>query len=82
MRLKKIILTPARFISLCVIIALSTAGLPAKESADASPERQTITGKISDQKGAALPRAVIEIRDLQGNIIAVTQSNSRGDYSL
>jgi outer membrane cobalamin receptor len=51
---------------------------PAQNSSD----HQRISGVIVDPSGAPLPRTLVEIRDMQGKLVAVTQTNSRGEYSL
>jgi outer membrane cobalamin receptor len=35
-----------------------------------------------DPSGAPLPRALVEVRDGQGKLVAATQTNGRGEYSL
>ena len=51
-------------------------------SAQNSSDYQRISGSIVDPSGAPLPRTLVQVRDVQGKVVAATQTNSRGEYSL
>jgi vitamin B12 transporter len=62
---------------IAVLVLISTA-----VSAQNSSEYQKISGSIVDPSGAPLSRTVVEVRDIEGKVVAATQTNSRGEYSL
>ena len=54
----------------------------ADSPAQNAPELQKISGQVLDPSGAPLARTMVEVRDGEGKLVAVTQTNSRGEYSL
>ncbi len=47
-----------------------------------SIELQRISGRVEDSSGASLPRTLIQVRNAQKEIVASTQTNERGEFSL
>ena len=43
--------------------------------------RATLTGTVTDQQGAVVPRAAISVRNLETNATAATVSNESGVYT-
>jgi vitamin B12 transporter len=82
MRISGSIASRAALIAICIGIMISINTLWANSSAEETSARRTVSGKVLDPKGAALPRTLIEVRDGQGQTVATTQTNGRGEYSL
>ena len=55
---------------------LLTAGLAAQEF------RATITGRVSDSTDAAVPRANLQIRNIETNDVTTAVSSAQGDYTV
>src|SRR5438876_11856759 len=59
----------------------SDSAVPNPKSAIRNPKStQKITGRVEDETGAVLPRALVEIRDREGKVLAKTHTNGRGEF--
>ncbi len=47
-----------------------------------SNELRTISGRVEDSSGAALPRTLIQVRSSEGPLIESLHTNNRGEFSL
>ncbi len=66
---------------LVVMLAWSAPGLP-RPSRAGGQTGVRVTGTVSDQSGAVLPRAAVDVHDNSGKIVARVQTNSRGEFVL
>ena len=71
-------------------LQISDSTFPNPQSAIRNPQSeirnpkstQRITGRVEDESGAALPRALVEAHDPKGKVLAKTRTNSRGEFVL
>src|SRR5207247_2672756 len=71
-------------------LQISDSTFPNPQSAIRNPQSeirnpkstQRITGRVEDESGAALPRALVEVHDPKGKVLAKTRTNSRGEFVL
>ena len=68
--------------SLLVCAALLACETAFSQSARADTEMRKVTGTITDQSGAPLPRTLVQVWDSEGKLIDSTQTNSRGEFLL
>ncbi len=73
-----------RLCSTALLAVLLAAGIVSAQPTSGSPaqEAKRVAGTVSDQKGAPLPRTLIQVRDSSGRLVTSTQSNSRGEFLL
>jgi vitamin B12 transporter len=68
------------------LMALVVFPPAARASAEAagpnSGDAHRVTGKVSDQSGAPLPRTLVEILDREGLLAASTLTNARGSFAV
>ncbi len=64
------------FVFLCTVPGI------AGTNQEAIPGTQRVTGAVTDQSGAALPRASVEVRSQTGRLVVQVQTNERGDFIL
>ena len=62
--------------------ALVIAVLLAISPAIVAQETARVSGSVCDQKGAPLPRTQVEVRDMDGRVVASALTNVRGEFSL
>src|SRR2546429_35666 len=70
-------------LSLCMPILLAAAMVCAvviSPRALAQTESATVTGRVTDQTGAVVPNAEIEIKNTDTNLSQVTKTNGDGVY--
>ena len=68
-----------RFVSLlfvCILIGASSGTLLAQEF------RATLTGRVTDPSGAAVPNVTVTVRNIQTNETATAVSNEEGNYTI
>ncbi len=77
-----------RFLSpiICLLVLSMFFAVPgfgyAAEKQDTAQAAQRVTGRVSDQTGAALPRAAVTVRDKSGKVAVQLQTNARGEFAL
>ena len=67
---------------LAAVLGLAAGQLPAQNLTPATAELKAISGRVTDQSGSPLPRVLVEIRNESGRLVASTQTNGRGEFSL
>ncbi len=71
--------------ALLLIVVLMLAG-PRAGFSQTSPagtaRTHRVTVRVSDQSGAALPRATVQVRDRSGKLVADMRTNGRGEFVL
>ena len=64
------------------IIAIVCLLVVAGAAAFAQSDRGTITGSVTDQAGAVIPNAAIEVKNINTAAVYQTQSSSTGNYTF
>jgi trimeric autotransporter adhesin len=64
------------------ILLVLLVGLVAVGTASAQVRNSTITGTVTDQSGAVVPRAMVTVTNQLTNEAVKTQSGAAGDYSI
>ncbi|HYK90630.1 MAG TPA: TonB-dependent receptor [Acidobacteriota bacterium] len=72
------------YLSCCLLFLAVVLGRATcyPQAAKHAAEAVRITGDVRDQSGAALPRTLVQVRDSEGRLVAATQTNSRGGFTL
>ena len=82
MRFKKPILLPSIFTALFFAEVFVPCVGGFTSASQNSVEIRTISGRVEDSSGALLPRALIQVHSVQGEVVATTYTNNRGEFSL
>jgi|WetSurMetagenome_2_1015567.scaffolds.fasta_scaffold04534_4 vitamin B12 transporter len=69
------------FIVLFAVLCAS-GQLLARDDMPTSKELKKISGRTTDRNGASLPRVLVDVRNEPGRLVASTQTNGRGEFSL
>jgi vitamin B12 transporter len=64
------------------VVLCTAVQLRAQDGTPGSKEPKKISGRVADRSGAPLPRVLVDVRDEPGRIVASTQTNGRGEFSL
>ena len=64
------------------IIAICCLLVVAGATVFAQSDRGTVTGSVTDQAGAVIPNAAIEIKNINTSAVYQTQSSSTGNYTF